>query len=91
MWAHRRVPTNGFIGCGWGFERLVDPDTQYRSREPAPRYYYVNQGPTFTGPGDFAPRPIYREGVFTSSAEPRHPGVRHRRIRPLGPVLHSRY
>jgi len=26
------------------------------------QYYYVNQGPTYTGPGDFAPYPVYREG-----------------------------
>jgi len=86
MWAHRKVPTNGFIGCGWGFERLVDPETQYRSRGPEPRYYYVNQGPTFSGPGAFAPYPIYKEGVFVSYGEPRH-----RHVRTLGPVLRSRY
>jgi hypothetical protein len=27
-----------------------------------PQYYYVDQGPTFTGPGDLAPRRVYREG-----------------------------
>jgi len=31
------------------FQRLPDPT----------RYYYVNQGPTYTGPGQFAPRPYY--------------------------------
>ena len=25
------------------------------------QYYYVNQGPTYTGPGNFAPYPIYQE------------------------------
>ena len=91
MWAHRRVPTKGFIGCGWGFERLVDPATQYRSRDPAPRYYYVNQGPIFTGPGAFAPHQFYQEGVFVTSGEPRQPRVRHSHLRTLGPVLRSRY
>jgi hypothetical protein len=37
---------------GWGFEYLAEPTTQY---------YYVNQGPTYTGPGAFAPYPTYRE------------------------------
>jgi hypothetical protein len=41
-------------GCGgWAYERLPDPIQQY---------YYVNQGPTYTGPGNFAPYPVYREG-----------------------------
>jgi hypothetical protein len=44
-------------GCnrcgGWAHARLPDPEQQY---------YYVNQGPTFTGPGSWAPRPSYHEG-----------------------------
>lgn len=39
-------------GCGWARERLPDPVHQY---------YYVNQGPTYTGPGNWAPRPVYQE------------------------------
>ena len=31
------------------------PDTS------GPQYYYVNQGPTYTGPGDYAPAPSYQE------------------------------
>lgn len=50
----------GCGGCGWGVERLADPDQYYPS--PAQQYYYVNQGPTYTGPGNWAPRPYYREG-----------------------------
>ena len=53
----------GFAGCGgcggWGWgvrERLPDPEQQY---------YYVNQGPTYTGPGNWAPRPVYREGAIS--------------------------
>jgi hypothetical protein len=42
-----------YSGCGWAYERLPDPVQQY---------YYVNQGPTYTGPGNFAPYPVYREG-----------------------------
>jgi hypothetical protein len=51
------VAAVGYSGCnpcvGWTRERLPDPEQQY---------YYVNQGPTYTGPGDWAPRPVYREG-----------------------------
>jgi hypothetical protein len=50
-------------GCGgWGYERLPDPVQQYHEAEPMHQYYYADQGPTYTGPGDFAPRPVYREG-----------------------------
>lgn len=38
-------------GCGWTTERLPDPLQQY---------YYVNQGPTYTGPGNWAPEPTYQ-------------------------------
>jgi hypothetical protein len=56
------APTYGHTGCatgcntGWGFERLAEPTTQY---------YYVNQGPTYTGPGDFAPVPTYQESAVS--------------------------
>ena len=44
-------------GCGgWAVERLPDPQQQY---------YWVNQGPTYTGPGNLAPRPVYREGTIS--------------------------
>jgi hypothetical protein len=47
-------------GCGgwggWATERLPDPVHQY---------YYVNQGPTYTGPGNWAPRRVYREGSIS--------------------------
>src|SRR6266571_2782247 len=45
-----------YSGCSWR-ERLPDPVQQYGY--PAPhhlqQYYYVNQGPTYTGPGNYAP------------------------------------
>ena len=63
-------PAPVYSGCtpcgGWSYERLPDPVTQYQYY-PAPvqhQYYYVNQGPTYTGPGDFAPYPTYREGAY---------------------------
>ena len=43
-------------GVGWGYERLADPEEQY---------YYVNQGPTYSGPGAWAPAPVYREGTVS--------------------------
>jgi hypothetical protein len=62
------APTYEYSGCntgcgGWAHERLPDPVQQY---------YYVNQGPTYTGPGNFAPYPTYREsegpGVYGDRA-----------------------
>jgi hypothetical protein len=52
------IPAPVYSGCdtgcgGWAYERLPDPVQQY---------YYVDQGPTYTGPGNFAPYPVYREG-----------------------------
>jgi len=50
-------------GYGYTYERLAEPDTQY---------YYVNQGPTYTGPGRFAPYPTYHESALIGYAYPRH-------------------
>jgi hypothetical protein len=51
------APSYGYgcgSGCGsWATQRLADPVQQY---------YYVNQGPTYTGPGSWAPQPTYSEG-----------------------------
>lgn len=45
-------------GCGgYVAERLPDPT--------GPQYYYVNQGPTYTGPGNYAPAPVYQERTVT--------------------------
>jgi hypothetical protein len=57
-----------YTGCGgwgyWGYERLPDPVEQYHpvQQYAVHQYYYADQGPTYTGPGDFAPYPVYREG-----------------------------
>ena len=32
---------------------------------PSPQYYWVNQGPVYDGPGQFAPRPFYQERTVT--------------------------
>jgi hypothetical protein len=54
------APVAAYSGCnpcgGWARERLPDPEQQY---------YYVNQGPTYTGPGNLAPRRVYREGSIS--------------------------
>jgi hypothetical protein len=50
----------GCGGYGYGaYERLAEPTSQY---------YYVNQGPTYTGPGAFAPYPTYREDAVVAPA-----------------------
>jgi hypothetical protein len=48
---------------GWAHERLPDPVQQY---------YYVNQGPTYSGPGNFAPYPTYQEGAVSEWGAYRH-------------------
>ena len=74
--AQTYVPVYAYGGCNtgcgvWGFERLPDPVAQYHVPALAqPQYYYVDQGPTYTGPGDFAPYPVYREGGYRDY--PRH-------------------
>lgn len=50
-------PCGGY-GGGWGYARLAPP-VQYYAVQP--QYYYVNQGPTYTGPGMFAPVASYQE------------------------------
>ncbi|UTD28639.1 hypothetical protein [Bradyrhizobium sp. WD16] len=37
----------------WAWDRVPDPQ--------GPRYYYVNQGPYYSGPAAFAPVPTYQE------------------------------
>jgi hypothetical protein len=58
-------------GCGscggWVHERLPDPEQQY---------YWVNQGPTYTGPGNWAPRPVYREGTISGYGHGYHRSYR---------------
>jgi hypothetical protein len=66
--------TDGFADDG-SFERLAEPTTQYypvARTYPTTRYYYVNQGPTFTGPGRFAPYPTYQERAVNGYGYPRY-------------------
>ena len=53
-------------GCGgWAHERLSDPVQQYYLSDRVQQYYYVDQGPTYTGPGNFAPYPTYQESAVS--------------------------
>jgi hypothetical protein len=71
---------------GWSYERLSDPVPYYPER--VHQYYYVNQGPTYTGPGDFAPYPTYREGGYR--IHPHFRAWRHTRYR-YGYATHHGY
>jgi hypothetical protein len=56
---------NTGCGGGWAYERLPDPVQQY---------YYANQGPTYEGPGNFAPYPTYQESAVSDwGAYQHHP------------------
>ena len=71
--AQTYAPTYAYSGCntgcgGWGYERLSDPAQQYHSAPEHHQYYYVNQGPTFTGPGAFAPYPTYEDAPYPTGA-----------------------
>ena len=55
------APSYSYSGCnsgcgGWAQERLPDPVQQY---------YYVNQGPVYSGHGSFAPVPTYQESAVS--------------------------
>lgn len=61
------------------FDRLADPVQQYHAAAPLRhQYYYVNQGPTYTGPGAFAPYPAYEEATVYGWGGYRHRGRHHR-------------
>lgn len=84
-------PCGGY-GYGYGgygaVERLPDPDAAYP--DAAQQYYYVNQGPSYTGPGNWAPRPYYRQGYGRPYYGYRHYGYRHH-YRPYRPHYGYRY
>ena len=58
----------GTCGNSWAYDRLAEPTTQY---------YYVNQGPTYSGPGAYAPIPVYRQDAVPSYGYRRSYGYRH--------------
>jgi hypothetical protein len=57
----------GTCGTSWAYERLAEPTTQY---------YYVNQGPTYSGPGSFAPYREYQEEALPTWGYGHHYGYR---------------
>ena len=60
----------GTCGTSWAYERLAEPTTQY---------YYVNQGPTYSGPGAYAPEATYEEEALPTWERPyRHYGYGYR-------------
>jgi hypothetical protein len=88
----------GYVGPCYGqpyapYERLPDPAVQYHSAPIAqPQYYYVEQGPTYTGPGDLAPRRYYQEMGVTAGWGYRHHYRHHWHHYGYHPhVLHSLY
>ncbi len=55
-WCGGGVVAGGYVvgpAGPWAWNRLPDPQ--------GPRYYYVNQGPYYSGPAAFAPVPTYQE------------------------------
>jgi hypothetical protein len=55
----------GYAG-GWGYATLAAPAQYYAVQVQAqPQYYFVNQGPTYTGPGMFAPVASYAPRIAT--------------------------
>ncbi|ETR75604.1 hypothetical protein X566_23235 [Afipia sp. P52-10] len=48
----------GSWGGGWHYGRLPEQRRYYAAQ---PQYYYVDRGPTYTGPGLFAPAPSYQQ------------------------------
>jgi hypothetical protein len=75
--AQAYVPAPVYSGCnsgcgGWAYERLPDPVQQYHYADPVHQYYYADQGPTYSGPGDFAPYPVYREDAMPVWGAYRH-------------------
>jgi hypothetical protein len=74
-----RTGCNTGCGFGWAYERMAEPTTQYQDyAEPTRQYYYVNQGPTYSGPGMFAPYPTYQESAI-GAYEPASHYYGHRR------------
>ena len=93
--AQTYVPPVVSTGCnscggGWGYDayqRLAEPTTQYypTSGYSNTQYYYVNQGPTYSGPGMFAPYPTYQEEAVSGYGYERAPYYGyHRPYRPYG-------
>lgn len=63
--------TYNYYGTGYGYAGYVPlPDPVPVTRQ----YYYANQGPTYGGPGQFAPVPTYQETAIGWRGYPRYDG-----------------
>jgi hypothetical protein len=51
---------------------VVAASAAERLPDPVQQYYYADQGPTYDGPGDFAPYPVYRESAVAGWETYRH-------------------
>ncbi len=49
-------PCGGYASTGYGYGASA-----YQQLPDTEQYYYVNQGPVYSGPGEFAPTPTYQE------------------------------
>jgi hypothetical protein len=57
--------TGGCSPC-WAYSPCAGYGIAAYERLPSPtQYFYVNQGPTFSGPGNFAPVPTYQEAAVS--------------------------
>ena len=56
--------SQGYYGGGYQHSPYYGAAYE-RLPEPSPQYYYVNQGPTYGGPGNFAPYPTYQESAVS--------------------------
>ncbi|OQW57874.1 MAG: hypothetical protein A4S14_08385 [Proteobacteria bacterium SG_bin9] len=62
-------PCGGYAYGGYGYGSYGGGYSYSNyDRLPSPQYYYVNQGPTYTGPGAFAPIPTYQERAVSGSS-----------------------
>lgn len=65
-------PCGQSYGGGYGYGGYSGYSHYQRLADPSPQYYWVNQGPVYDGPGQFAPRPYYQERTVVGW--PRHYG-----------------
>lgn len=55
----------GYDAYGYAVRERLPDSLGPLSHGPGPQYYYVNQGPLYSGPGNFAPVPTYQERAVT--------------------------
>ena len=63
-------------GYGWGYGGYAHA----RLADPMQQYYYVNQGPTYSGPGAWAPARVYQEDTVSGYGVYHRPHYGYRRM-----------